>query len=108
MLDDMTSELVNRIVSRVKSYFRPIVRGKDVKIGRPFGEKKKEKDLVRKGTCQSEDDCDGRFFRDTERALRSPEGQDQDEADGNPVTSSSASTRQTWCSWRIGWNKERV
>lgn len=48
MLDDMTSELVNRIVSRVKSYFRQIVRGKDVKIGSPFGEKKKEKDLVRK------------------------------------------------------------
>lgn len=48
MLDDMTSELVNRIVSRVKSYFRPIVRCKDVKIGRPFCEKKKEKDLVRK------------------------------------------------------------
>ena len=38
-----------------------------------------------KGTCQSEGDCDGRLVRDTERALRSPEGQGQDEADGNPL-----------------------
>ena len=30
-------------------------------------------------------DCDGRLVRDTERALRSPEGQGQDEADGNPL-----------------------
>ncbi len=30
-------------------------------------------------------DCDGRIVRDTERALRSPKGQHQDEADGNPV-----------------------
>lgn len=36
-----------------------------------------------KGTCQSEGDCDGRLVRDTEGALRSPEGQGQDEADGN-------------------------
>ena len=38
-----------------------------------------------KRACQSECDCDGRLVRDTERALRSPEGQGQDEADGNPV-----------------------
>ena len=38
-----------------------------------------------KETCKSEDDCDGRLVRDTERTLRSPEGQGQDEADGNPV-----------------------
>lgn len=38
-----------------------------------------------KGTCQSEGDCDGRLVRDTERALRSPEGQGKDEADGNPL-----------------------
>ena len=37
------------------------------------------------GTCQSEGDCDGRLVRDTERTLRSPEGQGQDEADGNPL-----------------------
>ena len=29
--------------------------------------------------------CDGRLVRNTERVLRSPEGQGQDEADGNPV-----------------------
>ncbi len=28
-----------------------------------------------KRACQSECDCDGRLVRDTERALRSPEGQ---------------------------------
>lgn len=28
-------------------------------------------------------DCDGRLVRDTERALRFPKGQGQDEADGN-------------------------
>ena len=38
-----------------------------------------------KETCKSEGDCDGRFVRDTERALRSPEGQGQDKADGNPL-----------------------
>ena len=36
-----------------------------------------------KGACHSEGDCDGRLVRDTEGALRSPEGQGQDEADGN-------------------------
>lgn len=30
-------------------------------------------------------DCDGNLVRDTERALRSPKGQGQDEADGIPV-----------------------
>ena len=29
--------------------------------------------------------CDGRLVRNTERVLLSPEGQGQDEADGNPV-----------------------
>ena len=38
-----------------------------------------------KGTCQSEGDCDGRLIRDIEGALRSPEGQGHDEADGNPL-----------------------
>lgn len=38
-----------------------------------------------KGACQSEGDCDGRLVRDTEGALRSPKGQGQDEADGNPL-----------------------
>ena len=38
-----------------------------------------------KGTCQGEGDSDGGLVRNTERALRSPEGQGQDEADGNPV-----------------------
>lgn len=53
---------------------RPSVRGKE-KGERPCP----------KGTCQSEGDCDGRLVRDTERTLRSPEGQGQDEADGNSV-----------------------
>ena len=30
-------------------------------------------------------DCDGRLVRNTERSLRCPEGQGQDESDGNPV-----------------------
>ena len=55
-----------------------------VNRGRPFGEKKGERPCP-KGTCQSDGECDGRLVRDTERALRSPEGQGQDEADGNPV-----------------------
>ena len=38
-----------------------------------------------KGACQSEGDCDGGLVRDTERALRSPEGQGQNEADGNSL-----------------------
>ena len=37
------------------------------------------------GICKSEGYCDGRLVRDTEGALRSPEGQGQDEAYGNPV-----------------------
>ncbi len=41
------SGLINRIERRGKSYLRPIVRGKEVKMVRPFGEKNKEKDLVR-------------------------------------------------------------
>ena len=48
------------------------------------GEEKGERSCP-KGACQSEGDCDGRLVRDPERALRSPEGQGQDEADGNPV-----------------------
>ena len=37
------------------------------------------------GTCQGEGDRDGGLVRNTERALQSPEGQGQDEADGNPL-----------------------
>ena len=43
------------------------------------------KPTIPKGTCQSEGDCDGRLVRDTEGALRSQEGQGQDEADGNTL-----------------------
>ena len=38
-----------------------------------------------KTRIKSDGDCDGRLVRDTERALRFPECQGQDEADGNPV-----------------------
>ena len=41
------SGLISRIERRGKSYLRPIMRGKEVKMVRPFGEKNKEKDLVR-------------------------------------------------------------
>ena len=76
----------------VKSYVRPIVRGKEngiqtsfVKRGRPFSEDKKEERPCQKGTCQGEGDSDGGLVRHTERALRPEAGQGPDEADGNPV-----------------------
>lgn len=45
---DCRESIKDRIVSINKSYVRPIVRGKEVKRGRPFSEEKKEKDLVRR------------------------------------------------------------
>lgn len=78
-----------------------------VKRGRPFGEKKKEKDLVRKEFARVRVTAvEGSFGTQKEHyALRRVKAR---RSGRKSCTSSSASTRQTWSSWRTGQNKGRV
>ena len=72
-----------------------------VKSGRPFGEKKKEKDLVRKELAKVR--AAAMEARSGHRRSTTISGGSRPGRSGRKsFTSSSASTRQTWCSWRTG------
>lgn len=72
-----------------------------VKRGRPFGEKKKEKDLVRKELARVRATAtEGSLGH--RKSTTISEGSRPGRSGRKSFTSSSAFTRQTWCSWRTG------
>ena len=72
-----------------------------VKKGRPFGEKKKEKDLVRKELAGVRATAmEGSFG--TQKEHYDLGGSRPGRSGRKSFTSSSASTRKTWSSWRTG------